>query len=66
MLCQKCKKAEAVVHLTIVSGGRGRVRKQNLCESWYHNTRISKKIATAGWTRYDPTKIFHPDNEPCT
>jgi hypothetical protein len=63
MLCQKCKKQEALVHLTIVKPGSKQMTKRNLCESCYNESDISKKIATSGWTSCEPSKTIYPDND---
>jgi protein-arginine kinase activator protein McsA len=57
MLCERCNKEEAVVHLTVNED-----EKLNLCEACYRESEIAKKIASAGWTCDGPTKRFVRDN----
>ncbi len=47
MLCERCNKEEAVVHLTIATPDRD--ERRDLCESCYRASGIAKKIANAGW-----------------
>jgi protein-arginine kinase activator protein McsA len=60
MLCERCNKEEAVVHLTVVTPNG--YEKRNLCESCYRQSEIAKKIASAGWTCDGPTKEFRIDD----
>ncbi|MGE5736627.1 MAG: hypothetical protein ACM34E_16155 [Acidobacteriota bacterium] len=60
MLCERCNKEKAVVHVTVVSPNGEEQR--NLCESCYRESEIAKKIASAGWKCDGPTKKFVPDN----
>lgn len=46
MLCERCKKEQAVVHLTIVTPDGE--EKRNLCESCYRGSGIARKLASAG------------------
>ncbi len=46
MLCERCKKEETLVHLTLVTS-QGDERR-DLCESCYRASGIAKKIASAG------------------
>jgi protein-arginine kinase activator protein McsA len=60
MLCEKCHKTEATVHVTEVVAGSGQMKKRNLCEACWNDTEISKKLSekTAGWISASPTKKF--------
>ncbi len=46
MMCQACKKEEAVVHLTVITPDGD--ERRDLCESCYRESGIAKKIASAG------------------
>ena len=54
MVCQRCKKEEAVVHLTVMSPGGE--QRRDLCESCYRASEIGKEIASAGWEGAPATK----------
>jgi protein-arginine kinase activator protein McsA len=54
MLCERCNKEEAVVHLTLISPNGD--EKRNLCESCYRESDIAKKIDAGGWKCEGPTK----------
>jgi protein-arginine kinase activator protein McsA len=67
MLCERCKKTEATVHVTeIVAGSPGEMKKTNLCEACFSLSKLSKKVSlkTAGTTSYGPTKTFKRGDEP--
>jgi protein-arginine kinase activator protein McsA len=55
MLCEKCKKIEATVHVTRAVAGSGETQKRNLCEACFRESDLAKGIKTAGWTSYEPT-----------
>ncbi len=65
MLCERCQKREAVVHVTEVVAGSGEMKKQNLCEPCYSESDIAKTLnaKTAGWTSYHPPQTILPDDE---
>ena len=62
MLCEKCQKTEARVHLIEGVPGSGEMRKHNLCEPCFKERDLSKKLI--GKVCYGPTKMFVPNDEP--
>ena len=67
MLCEKCKTAEATVHITeVVAEAPGEMKKRNLCEACFSQSELAKKVhgRTRGWTSYNPTQTILPDDEP--
>jgi protein-arginine kinase activator protein McsA len=66
MLCEKCQKRNATVHVTEVPPGSGESKKHDFCESCYSESDIAKKVntKTAGWTSDDPPQSVLPDDEP--
>ena len=67
MLCEKCQKREAVVHVTeVVAGAPDEMKKHNFCEPCFAESQLSKVLKTrktAGWTSYNPTQPIPPDDE---
>lgn len=69
MLCEKCKTAEATVHITeVVADAPDEMKKSDLCEACFSQTELAKKVKakTAGWTSYGPgsTAAIFRDDEP--
>ena len=67
MLCEKCHKTEATVHVTdVVVGALNEMKKRNLCEACFSESQLAKKVRgkTAGWTSSDPMRTILPDDEP--
>ena len=72
MLCEKCKTAEATVHITeiteVVANAPGEMKKRELCEACFSQSDLGKKVnaKTAGWTSYGPgaTATILPNDEP--
>jgi len=57
MLCEKCHKREAIVHITGVIDGQAKT--QNLCApcSEEISKDSPKDIRTSGWTSYGPGDV---------
>jgi hypothetical protein len=70
MLCEKCKKAEATVHITeIIADSPHEMRKRDLCQVCFNQSDLPKKMGgktAAGWTGYSPgsSATSLPDDEP--
>ena len=70
MLCEKCNKQEATVHVTkVVAEAPEEMKKHDFCEACFSQTELAKTVnsKTAGWTSYGEgatAEIFPPDNEP--
>jgi protein-arginine kinase activator protein McsA len=67
MLCEKCHKTKATVHVTeVVAGAPSEMKKRNLCKACFSESQLAKKVKgkTAGWTSYDSTRTILPDDEP--
>jgi len=64
MLCEKCKTAEATVHITeVVADAPEKMQKRNFCEACFNQSHFAKKLSakTAGWTSYSAR--FLPEDE---
>lgn len=70
MLCEKCNKQEATVHVTeVVAEAPDEMKKHDFCEACFSQTELAKKVKskTAGWTSYGEgatAEIFPIDDEP--
>jgi protein-arginine kinase activator protein McsA len=69
MICEKCKRAEATVHITeIVADAPDEMKKRDLCEACFNESDLAKKVSgkIAGWTSYGPgpSSAILPDDEP--
>ena len=57
MLCEKCKKVEATVHITeVVAGGPNEMKRRDFCEACFSQSDLDKKVSgkTGGWTSSGP------------
>ncbi len=64
MLCEKCNKATATVHITeVIADAPGEMKKHDFCEACFSQSDLAKKVSrkTVGWTNYSAT--FLPDDE---
>jgi protein-arginine kinase activator protein McsA len=69
MLCEKCNKQEATVHVTeVVAEASDEMKKHDFCEACFSQTELARKLsgkilgpATAPGAT---AQIFSPDNEP--
>jgi protein-arginine kinase activator protein McsA len=70
MLCEKCKKAEATIHITeIIGDAPDETKTHDLCEACCNQSELGKKLRRttgAGWTNYSPgsSATTAPDDEP--
>ena len=67
MLCEKCKTAEATVHITeAVADASEEMQKHDFCEACFSQTDLAKKLSgkMANATSCGFTATILPDNEP--
>jgi protein-arginine kinase activator protein McsA len=69
MLCEKCKTAEATVHITeVVADAPDEMKKRDLCEACFNQSGFATKLSgkPADWTSSGPgfTTAMWRNNEP--
>ena len=70
MLCGKCNKEEATVHVTEeVAEAPDKMKNHDFCEACFSQTELARKVnrKTAGWASYGEgatAEIFPLDDEP--
>ena len=65
MLCEKCNKAEATVHITeMVANAPGEMKKRDLCEACFSQSELAKKVSLEPADSPGYTATILPDDEP--
>lgn len=66
LLCEKCQKIEATVHITVVVADTQQMEEHDFCEACFRESDFAKRVSgkTAGWTSYGPTKTLMPADKP--
>ncbi len=68
MLCEKCNKAEATVHITeVVADAPEEIKKRNFCVACFNQSDLAKKFGgelLGEATRPGATSMILPNDEP--